>query len=161
MNDLTRSEQLAYIKCLVKQHRMHHASEEGRWAFIEFVSRQGWKVHEHFEAFVELFYGASEIKVKGIDTVILLWPGLYEYTSTSRVWKDTYGEDILPVGSSGLTRLYLSESGGLYGDIRDVSVIQFYGSDFYDGMFNFLTGRHISSLLFEYDEETYDCDHME
>lgn len=152
----SHSEQAVQLLKILEQHREGSWSQKDVEAFEAFVEEKGWIITDGFKGFLRDFGGIEVIRQSRSNDIHLLSRHLYEYRDFSQVWQETQGEYLTPVGYSDLTRYYVSEQGKIYGDIRDVDIVEVYGDDMYECMNNIINNRYLDSIEFYFDESRFD-----
>ncbi|MFC4637009.1 hypothetical protein [Deinococcus hohokamensis] len=125
-------------------------------SFKDKLKRMGWKPVGKYGELVDILYGVKSIQIEGRDKIFFFDDGVLYDKAVPTAWKDKTSEIISPFGYSGMSLFYISETGYIYGDVRDGKAMDLYGYLDDDGLYNIIFQKPIDSRPFVFDENLYD-----
>lgn len=144
------------VKQITEQHRTFDCSEHDRSKLRTLIESKGWRLNQYINEFIKEYCGVTSIRLDKFPTIYFMEEHLYEYHDFSLAWQEAHGEHLIPIGSYDLTRLYVADNGKIYGDIRDVDVVQLFGNTISEGMSNLFNNRYLQDIEFEFDEPQFE-----
>ena len=150
------SNQFCEALALVNEHRIFFPNEQNLSTFKNDRLAEGWILDNSLDVVLNNLLGIEEFKLYKHTCIRFFTPDIYDTRATSVFWYEKTGEIIIPFAAIDPVRYYISSSNKVYGDIREVDILEHYGAFDKDGLYNMIFGKILKSEELIFDEDYYD-----
>ncbi|WP_156373063.1 hypothetical protein [Deinococcus sp. Leaf326] len=141
---------------IVNENRIFFPDEQVISIFKNDRLAEGWSLDNSVDILLSNLLGIGEFKLPRRTWIRFFTPDLYDTRATAVFWYEQTGENIFPFAAEDPNRYYISSNGKVYGDIRDVNILEHYGTFDQDGLYNIIFGKILKTEELSFDDDHYD-----